>query len=520
MTGQFDLLTPSLGRCILRVQAPVRKVNRTLCPHNSQLGIVPQSSGRPPETSSSSCNSLYGLSILSRLMYCERVMAVFPRARDQLGVLFGLFVLSQALVLVFALLLFSGLPTPQIVPQFAESLNAPALNAQSITAVVSHQDVEQPTESEITYRVQRGDTLSTIWEKIGAPRSGAIMAAKAFKEAGLSAASLKVEDELQMSLSLDGDVTSLQQALSDGRWLIIHGNSQDGYESSMLDADIEETQASVSGTIFSSFADAALAQGIPYSVIDEYVDLFSSRVEFQRDLQPGATFAVTYLQRHCRRSGTALSPGKIVAASLWHENTLLAAVRYVGRNGRAYYFDEQGQPLGNYFLRYPLRFSRISSSFNWARFHPVYQRSRPHLGVDFAAPYGTPVRAVADGVVVEAGYNRDGGNTVKIKHGSRYSTAYLHLAKIGSGIKRGATVARGQLIGTVGSTGISTGPHLHFSLFDYGRYIDPLKAKLPALPEGVESIPKAVLVAAIDTLKQHHAQVAVAMEDSSRMRKS
>ncbi|RIK99743.1 MAG: hypothetical protein DCC75_14300 [Proteobacteria bacterium] len=195
---------------------------------------------------------------------------------------------------------------------------------------------------------------------------------------------------------------------------------------------------------------------------------------------------------------------------------LLVAIRHYGRDGAAHYYDEAGKALGNYFLRYPLKFTRISSAFTHARFHPILKTTRAHNGVDFAAPIGTPVRAVADGVISEAGYNGGSGLMVKIKHGSRYSTAYLHLSKIASGIRSGTRVSRGQVIGGVGMTGLATGPHLHFSLYDGGRYVDPLRSKLPSLADVVDSIPPQYLLAAVNAIRQKHHQVSMAFVNSAK----
>lgn len=234
------------------------------------------------------------------------------------------------------------------------------------------------------------------------------------------------------------------------------------------------------GSIETSFSEAALKAGVDYDVIDDFVDLFSDRVEFKRELQSGDRFTLVYRKRDPLKLSKAGEP-VIIAAAMEVNGKQLFVARFQGADGKYRYFDERGQPLGNTFLRYPLKFSRISSYFTNSRFHPVLKKNRPHNGIDFAAPVGTPVRSVADGVVEQAGYNGGAGNMVKIKHGDRYSTAYLHLHSITKGVKAGARVKRGDVIGGVGSTGLSTGPHLHFSFFDRGTYVDPFKIKLPTL---------------------------------------
>jgi murein DD-endopeptidase MepM/ murein hydrolase activator NlpD len=259
------------------------------------------------------------------------------------------------------------------------------------------------------------------------------------------------------------------------------------------------------GIIFSSLASAAAQQEIPYEIIDDFVDLFSDRIDFRRDLQRGDSFSIVYSQS-TDALGRVSSVGPILAASMRSGGKLQVAVRHVGRDGKARYFDEKGKTGGAGFLRYPLKFSRISSVFSDSRFHPVLQRWRPHNGVDFAAPIGTPVRSVGDGIITHSGYNGAGGITVKIKHSERFTTAYLHLSQVERGLRPGMRVSRGDQIGRVGMTGRSTGPHLHFSLYDNGKYVDPFKSTPLFMVEEENLIPKDILVAQLRELEeQHHA---------------
>jgi len=171
--------------------------------------------------------------------------------------------------------------------------------------------------------------------------------------------------------------------------------------------------------------------------------------------------------------------GPIIAVVFESDGKSYYALRYVGADGKARYFDENGKVLGDSFLRFPLQFSKITSAFSDARFHPILRIMKPHNGVDFAAATGTPVRTIGDGQIVFAGYKGPDGNMVKIRHNDRITTEYLHLSAITAGIRRGTKVSKGQLIGAVGSTGLSTGSHLHFGMFDRGKYVDPLKTALP-----------------------------------------
>lgn len=360
----------------------------------------------------------------------------------------------------------------------------------------------------VFHTVKRGETLSTIWSHHGAARSGGALASKALAAADPKGAALKEGETLELTLSASGDVVGLKKRVSETSTLVLEGDSTNGYTASRSDVAVSESERTVSGIITESFALAAQESDVPYAVIDDLVDLFSGRVAFERSIQPGDSFAVSFVERRTP-SGEVLSPGPIVRASLGTGGRMIAAIRHVSDDGQARYYAETGLPLGNTFLRYPLRFTRISSIFNEARLHPVLNKKRPHNGVDFAAPIGTPVRAVADGVVVFAGWLNGGGNTVRIKHCDRYTTEYMHLSKIGRGVRVGAPVSRGGTIGAVGMTGLATGPHLHFGLFDRGRFVNPLKADLPQVTN-VEPLAPHYVQASLTILEQHHSSVRLA----------
>jgi murein DD-endopeptidase MepM/ murein hydrolase activator NlpD len=269
------------------------------------------------------------------------------------------------------------------------------------------------------------------------------------------------------------------------------------------------TERIVSGTIYSTFIGAAQSAGLPISLVDDYVDLFGDRIDFRKDLQPGDVFAII-LKQNRYQDGTWGEPLEISSASIINDGALKAIVRYKNNDGTMQSYNEKGEPLGAYFLKYPLTFSRISSVFTDSRFHPVLKISRPHNGVDFAAPTGTPVRSVGEGTVEKAGYFGSSGYMVKIKHSSRWSTAYLHLSKIQSGIKAGSKISRGQLIGAVGTTGLSSGPHLHFSLYDNGKYVNPMTTKLPNVINEKNLVSPKIIMASVETMKQQLQAVAYA----------
>ncbi len=357
-----------------------------------------------------------------------------------------------------------------------------------------------------TYTIKSGDTLTGIWTSFGASYESALKAAEAFKQADISLNILKVGTELQVQITPENNITALRMNYEDGRAILLDGSGDTGYSVKLVNPQVVEKERKISGVIKKSFSLTALKHKVPYAIVDQLVDLFGARLEFRKDVQPGDTFTIVYTER-VLPDGKPVGVGTIKAASFENNGDFMVALAHGSSSGKPIYFDEAGQALGDFFLRYPLQFSRISSTFTTSRFHPVLKRARPHNGVDFAAPVGTPVRSVADGVISVAGYKGGGGNTVKIEHGSRYATAYLHLSKIDPSIKVGSRVSRGQLIGRVGQTGLATGPHLHFAFYDNGRYVDPLSVKLPQMPIDGQKIPKQYLNEMVVALKQAHLEL-------------
>jgi len=234
----------------------------------------------------------------------------------------------------------------------------------------------------------------------------------------------------------------------------------------------------VSGRVESSLATSASAAGVPARMVSELADVFGWQVDLANDVRPGDQFRLIYAE--LRDDEGAQRPGDILAAEITSGGRTLTAIRFENERGESEYYDPDGHALGRPFLKYPVDFVAITSEFSDSRMHPVLKRRMPHLGVDFAAPIGTPVRAVASGVVTFAGYASGYGNQVGIEHVAPYGSSYSHLRRIASGIRVGSEVEKGQVIGFVGRTGMATGPHLHFMMFRDGTYVNPLTVALPA----------------------------------------
>lgn len=232
--------------------------------------------------------------------------------------------------------------------------------------------------------------------------------------------------------------------------------------------------------INSSLWGAIMEQDMPYALAAEVEDIYQWTVDFF-GIQQGDSFTVIYDEKYV--NGTSVGIGRIWGAVFNHGGKQYYAIPYAQEEGKLRYWEASGESLRKQLLKAPLKYTRISSKFSNSRLHPVHKVYRPHHGVDYAAPSGTPVHSVADGTVVFAGWGGGGGNTIKIKHAGNLQTGYLHLKGFAKGIRVGTKVSQGQLIGYVGSTGTSTGPHLDYRIWKNGTPIDPLKVpQEPAEP--------------------------------------
>jgi len=247
-----------------------------------------------------------------------------------------------------------------------------------------------------------------------------------------------------------------------------------GFDVSTHQAELRETDTTVSANIDSSLYDAVRAAGEGPQLVEQLVDIFQWDVDFFA-LRKNDSFSLVVRKRYS--GGDLLGYGPVLAARFTHAGQTYEAFRQETPDGRAGYYGRNGSPLRKQFLKAPLQYSRITSHFSKSRFHPLLHVFRPHHGVDYGAPTGTPVMTTADGVVVEARYHGGEGNCVRIRHTSRIETSYLHLSRFAKGIRPGHKVTQGDIIGYVGMTGLATGPHLDYRVSDNGTWLDPLKLK-------------------------------------------
>jgi murein DD-endopeptidase MepM/ murein hydrolase activator NlpD len=241
------------------------------------------------------------------------------------------------------------------------------------------------------------------------------------------------------------------------------------------DVELKTAGLSVQTSIFEDGQKA----GIHSNLLSQLADIFTWDVDLENDIRSGDSLKILYETRS-RKGQEAKSSIRILAAELINAGQKLTAVYFEKQNGQGTYYNLEGRSLARAFLRFPLEFASITSQFTDSRFHPILKANVPHTGVDFAAQRGTPVRAVGDGVITQAGWNGSYGKLVEIQHDFTYTTRYAHLGSFARGIRDGSPVKKGQVIGYVGSTGRSTGPHLHFELYKDQQYVDPLTVDLPA----------------------------------------
>lgn len=238
---------------------------------------------------------------------------------------------------------------------------------------------------------------------------------------------------------------------------------------------VRTTPRTLAGTVETSLWQSMVEAGGDPGLIAALSEIYAWSVDFHY-LKPGDTYRVVFEERWI--DGRSIGMGNVLAAAVTHGGAEHVAYRFDGPE-RTGYFDENGRSLEKAFLKSPVTYNRISSRFSRQRFHPVLKRMKAHLGTDYAAPVGTPVMSTGDGTVMTAGYNRNNGNYVKIRHNGTYATQYLHLSRFANGIRKGAPVKQGDVIGYVGATGMATGPHLCYRFWKNGRQIDPLNHPMP-----------------------------------------
>ena len=337
-------------------------------------------------------------------------------------------------------------------------------------------------------RVGRGDTLMKLLVDAGVARREAHEAIVALREF-YDPRRLRPGQEIRLTLAEAADGGGAERGGA-GRLLAlglqpnveqelrVTRDGDDGFVAETVARRLLRVAISAEGRIDNNLSAAARDAGLPMAVLVEMIRIFSFDVDFQRELQPGDSFEVLY-EALFEDDGSLAKTDGVLYASLTLSGVRLDMYNFTPHSGHADFFDGKGRSMRKTLMRTPIDGARLSSRFGMRK-HPILGYSRLHKGTDFAAPRGTPIYAAGDGVVESAGRNGAYGKYLRIRHNATYKTAYAHMSRIAKGMRRGTRVRQGQIIGYVGSTGRSTGPHLHYEVLRGGRQVNPLKIKLPA----------------------------------------
>lgn len=284
-------------------------------------------------------------------------------------------------------------------------------------------------------------------------------------------------DVVELRLDDDGTLHGVRYELSETETLLLTRTAGDGYEPQVKTRELERRVAHAQGRVSTSLYAAGLEAGLDDRLIMELAAIFGWDVDFALDLRRDDSFVVIYEELY--RDGEKLGNGRILAAEFINRGERFRAVRYTDPSGDSDYYAPDGRSMRKAFLRTPADFTRVSSNFNPNRLHPIHGTRRPHMGTDYAAAPGTPIKAAGDGKIIHRGRKGGYGNTVIIQHGTRYTTLYAHMRGYRRGLSVGDRVQQGDIIGYVGSTGLSTGPHLHYEFRVDGTHRNPRTVDLP-----------------------------------------
>jgi murein DD-endopeptidase MepM/ murein hydrolase activator NlpD len=345
-------------------------------------------------------------------------------------------------------------------------------------------------------RIQRGDTLADLLARLGVEEPGALQFLRGARSAR-ALHQLAPGRTVRAQVTADGKLLALRYPAG-GKSLNVRREG-DTFSVAEEALQLERRVLMKSGEIRSSLFAATDAAGLSDAVAIQIADIFSTDIDFHRDLRRGDQFSVVYEIFY--DGGEPVRAGRVLAAEFYNAGKLYRAVYFQYSESHGGYYTPDGRNIRKAFLRSPLEFSRISSGFSM-RFHPILRQWRAHNGIDYAAPTGTRVKATGDGVVEFAGRHAGGyGNLVVLRHQSKYTTWYGHLSGFAQGMRKGARVGQGDIIGYVGATGLATGPHLHYEFRINDVHQNPLRVVLPAAPP-IEAAQKPAFDAATAPLAQ------------------
>ena len=398
----------------------------------------------------------------------------------QLNLLFKMLILA-AIVMLAGFSVSNWPPTAEAADSTPKSLRlhyslplpepAPSLEQELLEVTTAL----EPTQWE-SVTIKSGDTLASIFAKKG------ISSSTTHKVSTLNEQTRKLRyiqpgDEIKLLLDDQRKLRQMKYIPDITRTLIVQRNEDQSFNSRIVNFQLDAYPVYREGEIDSSLFVAAANADIPEDVIMDLVSIFGWDIDFSLDIRRGDRFGIVYEELY--KDDVKIRNGRILSAEFINNGKTYRAVYYTDPSGNSDYYAPDGRSMRKAFLRSPVKFSRISSRFSNKRWHPVLSKWRSHNGVDYAAARGTPVRASGDGKITFAGRKGGYGRLVVIRHGGRYTTAYGHLHRYAKGARSGKKVKQGQIIGYVGSSGLATGPHLHYEFRVNGVHRNPLTVKLP-----------------------------------------
>ena len=392
--------------------------------------------------------------------------------------------LSTRTAVVLQFVLVAGLATLAFLPRANEE---PQIASSSVPEAPESQPTAPPQEASLGFStidvvVMRNDTMDRLFRRLELNLADLAML-RNLPDLRSQVDKLK-PGELLRFIYRDGELMGLERKLSDSETLQVI-RDENGFSTNVVENPLEVHTRTASATINSSLFQASAEAGLSDRVAFDLAEIFQYDIDFVLDIQAGDRFTVVY--EEVFQDGEPLRIGNILAAKFVNAGREYRAVRYVDSQGRGQYYSPDGKSLRKAFMRSPVQFSRVSSRFNLSRKHPVLNRIRAHKGVDYAAPTGTPVRAAGEGRVRFVGRQGGYGNVIELEHGSGVVTVYGHLSRFAPKLRRGQRVELAQVVGYVGSTGLATGPHLHYEYRVRGVHKNPQTVPLP----DAEPIPSA-----------------------------
>ena len=338
----------------------------------------------------------------------------------------------------------------------------------------------EPRYTNLTYKSKPGDTFESIINKLGLSKEEKKKVIDTIlKEKSLKILRVNQKFTFKFDHLIKKKIIEFKIETDKKNEIIFTENiSKNNYITKKIEKNFRKNLVYKETIITNSLYSSAINLGIKPNIIIEFARLYGFQVDFQRDIWKDDSFQIIY-EEFLDENDKIVDTGEIIFANLNLQNIDLQLYKYEYEKNKVDYFDENGKSIKKTLMKTPINGAQLSSSYG-KRKHPILGYTKMHTGTDFAAPTGTPIMASGDGKVTKAGWCGGGGNCVKIKHNSTYQTVYAHMSKFGRGIKKGVKVKQGQIIGYVGSTGLSTGPHLHYEVIENGKKINSQKLKLPS----------------------------------------